>query len=220
MEIEEDKDQREKDNSEEDSKKDQILNDQKDNRDDDDRSKHFNLLNRKNKFIYLLLVFKSTCIIKDIVYHIEVKQYTHLSLYHILLLSYITKQVVIKLILSDIHDLFNTFRLAPTPEDEEDMKDSESPEDTVSITSDSLKKDNVNSYPEIRYVDGLRSVLLLQKRKGPKKVLKWKTDLESIRYFELDETERVNVTKTFTDMKQMEKQNEREAFQMARKLST
>jgi len=61
--------------------------------------------------------------------------------------------------------------------------------------------------------------LLLQKRKGPKKVLKWKTDLESIRYFELDETERVNVTKTFTDMKQMEKQNEREAFQMARKLS-
>lgn len=68
-------------------------------------------------------------------------------------------------------------------------------------------------------MDGLRSVLLLQKRKGPKKVLKWKTDLESIRYFELDETERVNVTKTFTDMKQMEKQNEREAFQMARKLS-
>lgn len=40
-----------------------------------------------------------------------------------------------------------------------------------------------------------------------------------MRYFELDETERVNVTKTFTDMKQMEKQNEREAFQMARKLS-
>lgn len=101
----------------------------------------------------------------------------------------------------------------------EDTKDSESPEDASSIVSDSSKKDNIGSYPEIRYVDGLRSVLLLQKRKGPKKVLKWKTDLESIRYFELDETERVNVTKTFTDMKQMEKQNEREAFQMARKLS-
>lgn len=85
--------------------------------------------------------------------------------------------------------------------------------------SDSAKKENSGSYPEIRYVDGLRSVLLLQKRKGPKKSLKWKTDLESVRYFELDETERVNVTKTFTDMKQMEKQNEREAFQMARKLS-
>lgn len=72
---------------------------------------------------------------------------------------------------------------------------------------------------EIRYVGGLRSVLIIQKRKGPKKSLKWKVDLESIRYFELDETERVNVTKTFTDMKQIEKQNEREAFQMARKLS-
>lgn len=107
------------------------------------------------------------------------------------------------------------FLTAPTPEEDiEDVtKDSESPEDA---SSDSSKKDS--SYPEIRYVDGLRSVLLLQKRKGPKKVLKWKTDLESIRYFELDETERVNVTKTFTDMKQIEKQNEREAFQMARKL--
>lgn len=73
---------------------------------------------------------------------------------------------------------------------------------------------------EVRYIDGLRSVLVVQKRKGPKKLLKWNTELESIRYFELDETERVNVTKTFTDMKQMEKQGEREAFQMARKLST
>ncbi|XP_076685157.1 phosphatase 1 nuclear targeting subunit isoform X2 [Andrena cerasifolii] len=106
----------------------------------------------------------------------------------------------------------------PTPEDDVDEKISDSPEDTSSA-SDSTKKEN-NSYPEIRYVDGLRSVLLLQKRKGPKKTLKWKTDLESVRYFELDETERVNVTKTFTDMKQMEKQGEREAFQMARKLST
>ncbi|XP_078040250.1 phosphatase 1 nuclear targeting subunit isoform X2 [Augochlora pura] len=106
----------------------------------------------------------------------------------------------------------------PTPEDDMDEKTSDSPED--SSVSDSSKKENASSYPEIRYVDGLRSVLLHQKRKGPKKVLKWKTDLESVRYFELDETERVNVTKTFTDMKQMEKQNEREAFQMARKLST
>ncbi|XP_068967344.1 serine/threonine-protein phosphatase 1 regulatory subunit 10 isoform X2 [Bombus flavifrons] len=106
----------------------------------------------------------------------------------------------------------------PTPDDEVEEKTSDSPEDTSSL-SESIKKENIGSYPEIRYVDGLRSVLLLQKRKGPKKTLKWKTDLESVRYFELDETERVNVTKTFTDMKQMEKQNEREAFQMARKLS-
>lgn len=114
--------------------------------------------------------------------------------------------------------MYNFFYvIAPTPEDDAEDKTSDSPEDTFSA-SDSTKKEN-NSYPEIRYVDGLRSVLLLQKRKGPKKTLKWKTDLESVRYFELDETERVNVTKTFTDMKQMEKQNEREAFQMARKLS-
>ncbi|XP_043592182.1 serine/threonine-protein phosphatase 1 regulatory subunit 10 isoform X1 [Bombus pyrosoma] len=106
----------------------------------------------------------------------------------------------------------------PTPDDDVEEKTSDSPEDTSSL-SESMKKENIGSYPEIRYVDGLRSVLLLQKRKGPKKTLKWKTDLESVRYFELDETERVNVTKTFTDMKQMEKQNEREAFQMARKLS-
>ncbi|CAK9832320.1 Serine/threonine-protein phosphatase 1 regulatory subunit 10 [Anthophora retusa] len=115
---------------------------------------------------------------------------------------------------ADIDD--DTGSNTPTPEDDTEEKTSDSPEDSSSM-SDSTKRDS--TYPEIRYVDGLRSVLLLQKRKGPKKVLKWKTDLESVRYFELDETERVNVTKTFTDMKQMEKQNEREAFQMARKLS-
>ncbi|XP_034951043.1 serine/threonine-protein phosphatase 1 regulatory subunit 10-like [Chelonus insularis] len=104
----------------------------------------------------------------------------------------------------------------PTNEDEvEDMKGPASPDDP----EDTGRKES-DLQSEIRYVDGLRSVLLLQKRRGPKKNLKWKTELESVRYFELDETERVNVTKTFTDMKQMEKQNEREAFQMARKLST
>ncbi|KOX77965.1 Serine/threonine-protein phosphatase 1 regulatory subunit 10 [Melipona quadrifasciata] len=67
----------------------------------------------------------------------------------------------------------------PTPEADMEEKISDSPEDISSI-SDSMKKENIGSYPEIRYVDGLRSVLLLQKRKGPKKVLKWKTDLESV----------------------------------------
>lgn len=108
-------------------------------------------------------------------------------------------------------------------EDSEESKTLVSPEReeaTMEGTNFPKKDRNLSPQPEIRYVDGLRSVLLLQKRKGPKKNLKWKTDLESIRYFELDETERVNVTKTFTDMKQMEKQNEREAFQMARKLSS
>lgn len=107
---------------------------------------------------------------------------------------------------------------APTPEEDfDDVKRSESPDDPAAAVSEALKKEEQAMLD--RPIGALKSVLLLQKRKGPKKNLKWKTELESIRYFELDETERVNVTKTFTDMKQMEKQNEREAFQMARKLS-
>lgn len=104
----------------------------------------------------------------------------------------------------------------PTNDEEvEDMKAPASPDD-----SDDCQKEPASPNSDIRYVDGLRSVLLLQKRKGPKKNLRWKEELECIRYFELDETERVNVTKTFTDAKQSEKQGEREAFQMARKLAT
>uniref|UniRef100_A0A1B0CHK2 Serine/threonine-protein phosphatase 1 regulatory subunit 10 n=1 Tax=Lutzomyia longipalpis TaxID=7200 RepID=A0A1B0CHK2_LUTLO len=69
--------------------------------------------------------------------------------------------------------------------------------------------------------DGPPGVLVIHRRKGPKKSVKWKPqeELESIQYFELDETERVNVTKTFTEMKQQDRFGEREAFMMARKLS-
>ncbi|XP_069697573.1 serine/threonine-protein phosphatase 1 regulatory subunit 10 isoform X2 [Periplaneta americana] len=66
-----------------------------------------------------------------------------------------------------------------------------------------------------------RGVLIYHKtKKGPKKMVRWKPekDLETIKYFELDETERVNVTKNFTDMKQIERSNEREAFLLARKI--
>lgn len=66
-----------------------------------------------------------------------------------------------------------------------------------------------------------KGVLIYHKtRKGPKKNVRWKAekDLEDIRFFELDETERVNVTKNFMDMKQMERSHEREAFLLARKL--
>ncbi|GAB0087289.1 hypothetical protein DMENIID0001_015820 [Sergentomyia squamirostris] len=68
--------------------------------------------------------------------------------------------------------------------------------------------------------NGPPGVLVIHRRKGPKKSVKWRPqeELESIQYFELDETERVNVTKTFTDMKQMERYGEREAFLLARKL--
>lgn len=68
-----------------------------------------------------------------------------------------------------------------------------------------------------------RGVLVFHRSSNkPKKSLKWKVDseLESVQYFELDETERVNVTKTsFMDMKQMERVHERENFHMARRVS-
>ncbi|PSN43441.1 hypothetical protein C0J52_02645 [Blattella germanica] len=85
------------------------------------------------------------------------------------------------------------------------------------ITSDDTKENGPEEAPG-KYP---RGVLIYHKlRKGPKKSVRWKAekDLETIKYFELDETERVNVTKTFTDMKQMERSNEREAFLLARKL--
>lgn len=68
--------------------------------------------------------------------------------------------------------------------------------------------------------DGPPGVLTIHRKKGPKKSLRWKPQesLEEIRYFELDENERVNVTKTFVDMKQMERVNEREAM-LSKKLN-
>uniref|UniRef100_A0A6P7EXL0 Serine/threonine-protein phosphatase 1 regulatory subunit 10-like n=1 Tax=Diabrotica virgifera virgifera TaxID=50390 RepID=A0A6P7EXL0_DIAVI len=75
-----------------------------------------------------------------------------------------------------------------------------------------LKRINAEGLP--------KGVLLHSKRKGPKKTISWKndTDLVEIRYFELDETERVNVTKAFNDMAKMEYSNEREALQLSRKV--
>ncbi|CAH0404735.1 unnamed protein product [Chilo suppressalis] len=92
--------------------------------------------------------------------------------------------------------------------DTETNKEPEEPMDTVE--------------PHTLTINGLKGVLCYHKRKGPKKSIKWKPDseLEEVQYFELDETERVNVTKTFTDMKYLERINEREAFQKARNLST
>ncbi|XP_056631292.1 serine/threonine-protein phosphatase 1 regulatory subunit 10-like isoform X2 [Diorhabda sublineata] len=67
---------------------------------------------------------------------------------------------------------------------------------------------------------GIKGVLLYSKRKGPKKSISWKNDndLVEIKYFELDETERVNVTKAFNDMAKMDISNEREALQLCRKV--
>jgi protein phosphatase 1 regulatory subunit 10 len=69
--------------------------------------------------------------------------------------------------------------------------------------------------------DGPPCVLVDPTRKRrAKRPIKWKpdTELTVIRYFELDENERVNVTKTFTEQKLMEHHAERNAFIMSRKL--
>lgn len=66
----------------------------------------------------------------------------------------------------------------------------------------------------------LKSVLFHGKRRpGPKRSVKWKeeSELVEIQYFELDETERVNVTRAFTDAAKMELCGEREALQLSRK---
>lgn len=76
------------------------------------------------------------------------------------------------------------------------------------------------SEEQCRNNNGLKGVLVYVRRKGPKKTIKWKPDdeLVDVQYFELDETERVNVTKTFGDMAKMDVRGEREALQMSRKL--
>ncbi|XP_065075256.1 muscle M-line assembly protein unc-89-like [Ochlerotatus camptorhynchus] len=68
--------------------------------------------------------------------------------------------------------------------------------------------------------DGPPGVLVIHRRKGPKKQLKWKAqeDLEEVRYFELDVTERCNVTRTFTDLKHLERVDERNKYMLARKV--
>lgn len=56
-----------------------------------------------------------------------------------------------------------------------------------------------------------------------KRSIKWRADedLTEVRFFELDETERTNVTKTsFTEQKQMEHVGERNAFEQGRKMQT
>lgn len=84
------------------------------------------------------------------------------------------------------------------------------------------EKEEKPSEPEMKFENKIPGgVLVYHKRKGPKKSVKWRTDadLEQVQYFELDETERVNVTKTFNDMKHQDLCGERDAFQLSRKLA-
>ncbi|GBP11889.1 hypothetical protein EVAR_74523_1 [Eumeta japonica] len=115
----------------------------------------------------------------------------------------------------------------------QDTLDAEEEKDKISINEEEIQKspvpdddDNSKEKPDISEkerstANGLKGVLTYHKKKGPKKSIRWKPDseLEDIQYFELDETERVNVTKPFTDLKHMERRNEREAFLKGRNLA-
>lgn len=110
-----------------------------------------------------------------------------------------------------------------TDETKEKSESSSDKNETSEADADTTIENDVEiTVPHTITVNGLKGVLCYHKKKGPKKSIKWKpeSELEEIQYFELDETERVNVTKTFTDMKHLERINERDAFQKARNIST
>ncbi|KAF7266284.1 hypothetical protein GWI33_020316 [Rhynchophorus ferrugineus] len=106
--------------------------------------------------------------------------------------------------------------------DENDQDANDAPASPTTPTEETDVRDGEVALPaKVARTDGIKGVLLYTKKKGPKRSIKWKSDddLVEVRYFELDETERVNVTKTFMDMAKMELSSEREALIMSRKLS-
>lgn len=132
---------------------------------------------------------------------------------------------------ADDDDVIKNKRLKSDRVDSQDAAedDAEGKKKLTKVEKEEVSKESSGSEEDVKVrtpgpgcgPDGPPGVLVIHRRKGPKKSVKWKPqeELEQIQYFELDETERVNVTKTFTDMKQMERYGEREAFLMARKLS-
>ncbi|KAK9888443.1 hypothetical protein WA026_000691 [Henosepilachna vigintioctopunctata] len=110
-----------------------------------------------------------------------------------------------------------------TNEDRAEETCEEKMEESIEMKVDATNSDDVSeiSEPSTRTnSDGLKGVLVYLKRKGPKRSVRWKEerDLVEVKYFELDETERINVSRTnFTDMAKLEMTNEREAL-LGRKL--
>ncbi|KAF5298402.1 hypothetical protein FQR65_LT01180 [Abscondita terminalis] len=115
----------------------------------------------------------------------------------------------------------NSENLKPTSDSEDNAKEnnnaSQVSERIPTPTEATAEEEDI---PRTKNSNGLKGVLVYVRRKGPKKSIKWKPDEElvDIQYFELDETERVNVTKTFGDLAKMDVRGEREALQMSRKL--
>ncbi|XP_065164165.1 serine/threonine-protein phosphatase 1 regulatory subunit 10 isoform X3 [Atheta coriaria] len=106
-----------------------------------------------------------------------------------------------------------------TKEKSEDGGDAKEKTDDKDEDKDSLgaqpAEPDDNTMEETTKTDanGLKGVLSYGKRKGPKRSIRWRpdADLVEVQYFELDETERVNVMKPFMDMQRMEMAGEREA---------
>lgn len=98
-------------------------------------------------------------------------------------------------------------------------KDEKSPKEEEAIDEPEVKRGpGIGTGP-----DGPPGVLVdptVPRRKRQKRSIRWRPDSEltEVRLFELDENERCNVTKTFTEQKQMEHNLERNGFLMGRKL--
>lgn len=110
-----------------------------------------------------------------------------------------------------------------TETNENENEDGDNKEDDGSGTPTQEGDDEEGDVKRVKISeDGLKGVLCYTKRKGPKRSIRWRSDddLVEVRYFELDETERVNVTKTFMDMAKMEMCGEREAVMRSRKLTS
>lgn len=104
--------------------------------------------------------------------------------------------------------------------DDENVETKTIDNETIANESDDVK--DIDDDSDIKNENkGLKGVLLYHKKKGPKRSIRWKQDSElvTVQYFELDETERVNVTRAFMDLAKMEMSGEREALQKSRKLS-
>lgn len=103
-------------------------------------------------------------------------------------------------------------------DNEKDERDEESSPKKVRTMSPTEEDEKVPVI-EGETTKNIKGVLCHTKKKGPKRSIRWKEDSElvEVQYFELDETERVNVTRAFNDMARMDISGEREALQMCRK---
>jgi protein phosphatase 1 regulatory subunit 10 len=117
--------------------------------------------------------------------------------------------------------VFNFYR--DTLVDNEEMKKNEEKEDENEKSNSSNDNEDDIDIPMDSFVPGvgeglLKSALVIHRSKNkPKKTVRWieEEELKKFHFFEMDETERVNVTRiarNFTEMKQIERSEERKVL--------